>query len=64
MVDKQIAKSLDRIHRDVAGLSEPCRWNYHGVSDEYWCRHITVSGRRVIDNIENNFVQEAFVNVH
>ena len=49
--EKQILSSLDQIHRELSSVA-PCRWQYDGVQDVYFCTHLRLSGREVIDKVQ------------
>ena len=51
-VDRQIVSALDRLHREIYGNHEPCRFTYDGVADTYICDHQTFSGHDVIGSVE------------
>jgi len=51
IIDQQICKALDRMHYELAGYREPCRWRYDGKSDTYSCEHVSIQGKHVIEQV-------------
>lgn len=57
MIDRQICNALDRMHAEMAGLRAPCRWSYDSKRDAYFCEHINIPGKDVVQIVNPVFVE-------
>jgi len=56
MVNKQIARALDRLHQQQVRPGTVCWWHYDNLKDEYFCDcGLRLPGKGVIDSISNYF---------
>lgn len=56
-IDKDICRALDRLHVDLAGRRDHCRWNYDSKQDVYFCEHVSIPGRDVIKEVNPYFLR-------
>ena len=52
ILERQMLAALDRLHRELAGR-QSCRWSYDGGRDTYSCPHLSVTGREVVDRVDD-----------
>lgn len=58
LIDKDICRALDRMHVELAGLRDHCRWTYDSKTDTYACDHVRgIPGRDVIKEVNPYMVE-------
>ena len=57
-IDRQIHVILKQFHRVLSGPERECRWQHDDRKQVYWCQHVVIPARDVMEQYWRRFEKE------